>query len=68
MDRMWQEVSKTRRQGFRVFLAGALDENNVRAAVEHTDAYCVDVCRGVESEPGIKDARSIERFIREAKA
>ena len=46
-----------------MFLAGALDEGNVREAVEITSAFCVDVCRGVESAPGVKDHNLIERFI-----
>lgn len=68
MDKMWKDVSRTRRQGFRVFLAGALTEHNVREAIQKTKAYCVDVCRGVEIEPGLKDPGAMERFIREARS
>jgi phosphoribosylanthranilate isomerase len=64
-DRMWLEAARVRRQGFRVFLAGALDYTNVRGAIETTRPFCVDVCRGVEREPGIKDRDSVRRFIAE---
>ncbi|MDH3198468.1 MAG: phosphoribosylanthranilate isomerase [Candidatus Krumholzibacteria bacterium] len=65
--RIWPEAARRRRQGFRIFLAGALDPQNVREAVAVTSAFCVDVCRGVESAPGIKDAALVQRFIAEAK-
>jgi len=68
MALMWEEVSRTRRQGFRVFLAGALDETNVRDAIEKTGAFCVDVCRGVECEPGRKDQDALTRFIAEVRS
>jgi len=65
---LWDEVSRKRSQGFRMFLAGALDESNVRRAIERTNAFCVDVCRGVESAPGIKDHAAVERFIAAVKS
>lgn len=67
MENMWNDACRTRRQGFRVFLAGALTPDNVREAIRRTDVYCVDVCRGVESAPGHKDEASLRRFIKEAR-
>lgn len=67
LEQIWSDVSKTRRKGFRVFLAGALNATNVRSAVQHSHAFAVDVCRGVERSPGVKDAESIGRFIAEAR-
>ncbi len=66
IHRMWDVVERKRRKGFRIILAGALDKNNVREAVRRTNAYGVDVCRGVEKAPGIKDPEAIEQFILEA--
>jgi phosphoribosylanthranilate isomerase len=66
--RVWADVSKTRRKGFRVFLAGALDPSNVRDAVRQSHAFAVDVCRGVERSPGVKDPDSISRFIAEVRS
>lgn len=67
-EEIWDEVSKARHQGFRVFIAGALDASNVRRAVLHSHAFAVDVCRGVERSPGVKDPDSITRFIAEARS
>lgn len=65
INEMWEAVSRTRRKGFRIFLAGALNVSNVREAVARTNAYCVDVCRGVEMSPGLKDPKALKRFIAE---
>lgn len=43
-------------------LAGGLDASNVTAAVQLTGATQVDVSSGVESAPGVKDARKIAAF------
>jgi phosphoribosylanthranilate isomerase len=66
--RVWEEVARIRRQGFRVFLAGALNASNVRDAVLHSHAFAVDVCRGVEQSPGIKDPEAVARFVVEARS
>ena len=68
LDAMWADVSRTRRQGFRVFVAGALDPENVRDAIASTHAFCVDVCRGVETSPGVKDPDALERFVSEVRS
>ena len=68
LERVWSDVSLTRRQGFRVFLAGALGPDNVREAIRRTHAFAVDVCRGVEQEPGIKDPDSLQQFFVEARS
>jgi phosphoribosylanthranilate isomerase len=67
-ERAWDDVATTRALGFRLFVAGGLDATNVRAIVARTRAFAVDVCRGVEREPGIKDPRALERFMTEARA
>lgn len=66
IHRVWDIVARKRRKGFRIFLAGALDKDNVRAAVARSGAYGVDVCRGVEKSPGVKDPDALEQFILEA--
>ncbi|MDH4037820.1 MAG: phosphoribosylanthranilate isomerase [Candidatus Krumholzibacteria bacterium] len=62
------DVDAVRRMGFRVFLAGGLTPESVRAAVATAHPFAVDVCRGVESAPGIKDAAALERFMSEVRA
>lgn len=49
-------------------LAGGLNAGNVGRAVQATGAPGVDVSSGVETAPGVKDARMIREFISEARA
>jgi phosphoribosylanthranilate isomerase len=66
--RRLDDVAAIRRLGFRVFLAGDLRPENVRSAVAAARPFAVDVCRGVESSPGVKDPAALERFMAEARA
>lgn len=51
-----------------LWLAGGLTPENVRRAVTEVGPYAVDACSSLESAPGVKDARELERFISEAKS
>lgn len=48
-------------------LAGGLTPDNVAEAIRLTNAAIVDVSSGVESEPGKKDPKLVQRFIAETK-
>ncbi len=51
----------------KVFLSGGLGPESVGAVVQMVRPYAVDVSRGVESAPGVKDPGKIEAFIRAVK-
>ncbi len=46
-----------------LFLAGGLNGRNVAGAIAKLHPFAVDVCSGVESAPGRKDAGKMKRFI-----
>jgi phosphoribosylanthranilate isomerase len=50
-----------------LILAGGLNPNNVRSAIELVKPYGVDVASGVESAVGKKDQNLIRRFIKASK-
>lgn len=47
-----------------IILAGGLEPDNVRQAMESVGSYALDVSSGVESEKGIKDADKMAAFVR----
>jgi phosphoribosylanthranilate isomerase len=67
LDALWSRAAAAGERGHRVFLAGALDPDNVAAAVRRVRPYCVDVARGVERAPGIKDHDLVARFVEEVR-
>lgn len=50
-----------------VFLSGGLTERNVLKAIKEISPDWVDVSSSVETRPGKKDYKKVERFIRAAK-
>lgn len=48
-----------------VFLAGGLNPENVRQAIEEVQPFAIDVCSGVRTE-GNLDKNKLEKFFREA--
>ena len=55
----WSLLKKCPR---RVFLAGGINPVNVSDALE-TDVYGIDICSGIESEPGKKDHTKMKQLF-----
>ena len=51
-----------------IILAGGLTPINVHQAIQRVQPYGVAVCSGVESQPGIKDHKKIQVFLKNVKA
>lgn len=63
----WDRAREAAAQGTPIILAGGLTPENVAEAVQAVHPYAVDVCGGVEREPGKKDHERIRRFIENAR-
>jgi phosphoribosylanthranilate isomerase len=46
----------------RVFLAGGIDPGNVAAAIK-LGVYGIDICSGIEAEPGKKDHQKMKKLF-----
>jgi phosphoribosylanthranilate isomerase len=55
----WSVVDNT---ASRVFLAGGINPDNAAAAVE-LGVYGIDVCSGIEAEPGKKDHKKMQKLF-----
>ena len=59
-------LAKERRSDIPLVVAGGLTPENVSDAIEATRPFAVDVARGVEASPGVKDPAKVEEFVRAA--
>lgn len=50
----------------KIVLAGGLDSDNVKAAIERVRPWGVDVCSRIESAPGRKDHVKMAKFLKAA--
>ena len=60
----WSLARQTRDAVPRLFLAGGLSPENVRAAIDAVQPFAVDACSALESQPGHKDAERMDAFVR----
>ena len=56
------ELIKARHSQVPLILAGGLTPDNVAAAIAATNPFAVDVSRGIESSPGVKDHALMAAF------
>ena len=63
----WSQAQKAKAFG-RIILAGGLKASNVGEAVRQVCPWGVDVCSGVEAEPGKKDPQRIRQFVESVRA
>jgi len=66
-DLRYSKIIIQRLKPQQVILAGGLTPGNVSEVIKHTEPYGVDVSSGVESSPGIKDAKKICDFVKKVK-
>jgi len=57
----WQKLDQN--VGKPIILAGGLNPDNVRAAIEQVRPYAVDVSTGVERSKGVKDHQALRTFV-----
>ncbi len=50
----------------KIIIAGGLDAENVRSAIEQVHPWGVDACSCIEKTPGLKDHEKMRRFIQAA--
>ncbi len=64
----WDLAKKVKGLGKPLILSGGLTPENIEMAIGSVKPYAVDVCSGVEFEPGKKSYHKIEEFIKRVRS
>lgn len=62
----WNIAKEAKNYGS-IILSGGLNAENVGEAIEFVRPYAVDVCSGVEAQPGKKDPEKMKAFFNEVR-
>jgi len=60
----WELAKKAKQKAGRIILAGGLNPENVKEAVQKVGPWVVDVASGVESAVGVKDPERLKKFFK----
>lgn len=63
----WELAKEVSEKGFKIFLAGGLNPENVLEAIEKIRPYGIDLSSGVEKFPGKKDPEKIKTLFEKLK-
>ncbi len=63
----WNIAKKVVSAGYRIFLAGGLNSENITVAIEKVKPYALDVSSGVELYPGKKDFQKVKTLVEKVK-
>ncbi|MFA5879464.1 MAG: phosphoribosylanthranilate isomerase [Candidatus Margulisiibacteriota bacterium] len=64
----WGLALKAKEYDIPLILAGGINATNVKKAVNLVNPYAIDLCSGVECEPGKKDYNKMQEIIKVAQA
>jgi len=60
----WKKAKEAVEKGYRIFLAGGLNPDNVVLAIKEVNPFGIDLSSGLELYPGRKDPQKVERLFR----
>jgi len=59
----WEIAKEAVKMGYRIFLAGGLNPENVALAIKEVNPFGVDLASGLELYPGKKDPQKVEKLF-----
>ncbi len=59
----WNIAKSAVNLGYKIFLAGGLNLENILSAIKEVSPYAIDIAGGLESYPGKKDFQKVNEFF-----